>query len=119
MTFSIDNGTLPTIYFCPRRNGNMLFDSHFIKRVLNKLYSLSNKNLFGPDGKPNILLKQNCLILSYSGNYFPNSLNQNVLPLQWKLVDILPVFKKGNISDVENYRSINLTSITCNKMKSI
>jgi hypothetical protein len=41
---------------------------------------------------------------------FNESYNSGILPIEWKLSTIVPVFKKGSKSNPSNYRPINLTS---------
>ena len=47
------------------------------------------------------------------------ALNEGVAPEQWRISNIIPVPKKGDLSDTNNYRGISLTSIvtkTLNRM---
>ena len=44
---------------------------------------------------------------------FQASLNQGVLPADWKTANIVPLFKKGDKALPQNYRPISLTSLTC------
>ena len=44
---------------------------------------------------------------------FQASLDQGILPTDWKVANIVPLYKKGNKSLPENYRPISLTSLTC------
>ena len=37
--------------------------------------------------------------------------NTGILPSQWKLANVVPVFKKGEKNDVQNYRPISLTCL--------
>ncbi|KAJ7425333.1 hypothetical protein BTVI_03250 [Pitangus sulphuratus] len=41
------------------------------------------------------------------------------VPVDWKLTDIVPVFKKGKKEDPRNYRSISLTSLPGKAMEKI
>ena len=50
---------------------------------------------------------------------FNFTLNENVIPSQWKKAIIVPVFKKGNRSKADNYRPISLTSSFCRIFESI
>src|SRR5437867_2173104 len=50
-----------------------------------------------------ILVKPLCLL-------FNRSLDRNEIPDDWKRANITPIFKKGDKSNVENYRPISLTS---------
>ena len=37
--------------------------------------------------------------------------NTGILTSQWKLANVVPVFKKGEKNDVQNYRPISLTCL--------
>ena len=41
------------------------------------------------------------------------------LPQDWKLVNVVPVHKKGDKADIENYRPISLTSLVMKVMEKI
>ena len=73
--------------------------------VLAALLSLDTNKATGPDEIPPRILKECahqiapslCLI-------FNQSLQLGSLPEEWKLANIIPIHKKGDISNVENYR---------------
>ena len=48
---------------------------------------------------------------------FNKSLRLDCLPEDWKLANIVPVFKKDNKEQAENYRPISLLSITSKVME--
>lgn len=50
---------------------------------------------------------------------FNKSLQEGVVPPDWKLANVSPIFKKGNRTSASNYRPISLTSIICRLMESI
>jgi exonuclease III len=50
---------------------------------------------------------------------FKTSLNEGVLPAQWKWANVTPLFKKGSKSKPENYRPVSLTSIPCKLMEKL
>ena len=49
---------------------------------------------------------------------FKKSINQGVVPNDWKLANVAPIFKKGNRNMCCNYRPISLTSTVCKVMES-
>ena len=44
---------------------------------------------------------------------FNLSLEEGVVPLEWKEANIIPLFKKGSRNKSENYRPVSLTSVIC------
>ena len=50
---------------------------------------------------------------------FSRSLKDTKIPLDWKRANVIPIFKKGDKSDVGNYRPVSLTSIVCKLLESI
>ena len=50
---------------------------------------------------------------------FKRSLDEGLLPEDWKRANVIPIFKKGEISDPGNYRPISLTSAVCKVLESI
>ncbi|KAK2184578.1 hypothetical protein NP493_260g04038 [Ridgeia piscesae] len=44
---------------------------------------------------------------------FNLSLEEGVVPLEWKEANIIPLFKKGSSNKSENYRPVSLISVIC------
>ena len=44
---------------------------------------------------------------------FNLSLEEGIVPLEWKEANIIPLFKKGSRNKSENYRPMSLTSVIC------
>lgn len=47
------------------------------------------------------------------------SLERGELPLDWKLANVSPIFKKGNKHESKNYRPVSLTSVVCKVFESL
>ena len=50
---------------------------------------------------------------SYACMQFSASISQGTVPSDWKLANVVPIFKKGSKSCPLNYRPVSLTSICC------
>ena len=88
--------------------------------VLEKLRNLNQNKACGVDKFHPFLLK-NC-----ADSYvvpitliFRASLSSSQLPIQFRLANVTPLFKKGDKSVSRNYRPVSLTSIPCKIMESI
>ena len=73
---------------------------------------LKDKKSPGPDNFLPKILKEVCSSVIDSIVYMFNlSLKYGSLPIDWKLANITPIYKKGCKEDPANYRPISLTSI--------
>ena len=88
--------------------------------VCKLLRGLKEHKATGPDKIPTRLLKTLAEELTpvYS-LFFQASLNQSILPDDWKTADVVPVFKKGARDRAENYRPISLTSVSCKLLEHV
>ena len=87
--------------------------------VSRRLAELDVCTSMGPDGLHPMLLKS-CPSLSYPiYKIFKCSLNEGRLPDEWKISEVVPIFKKGSRSAALNYRPISLTSVCCKTMERI
>ena len=46
-------------------------------------------------------------------------MDTGTLPLDWKVANVVPIFKKGDKDDPGNYRPVSLTSVPCKVIESI
>ena len=97
------------------------FDIDFNPSRIQALLDAINTNkACGPDEIPGIVLKKCSNTLA-----FPLSIiyklvyNTGSLPLQWKLSNIVPIFKKGDNKIVHNYRPVSLLCIASKIMEKI
>ena len=74
----------------------------------------------GPDNIPGKFLKTCASDMAdiYSV-LFQASLDQGVVPADWKNANVVPLFKKGDRSLPENYRPISLTSLSCKVLEHV
>jgi hypothetical protein len=80
-----------------------------VQEVLNKL---DVKKAYGPDGIPPIVYNKCASILTPSITLMLNlSLNSGVIPMEWKMANVVPVHKKGDKANVANYRPISLLPV--------
>ncbi|KAJ0180561.1 hypothetical protein K1T71_003965 [Dendrolimus kikuchii] len=81
------------------------------KQIVTELKALDITKGPGPDGLPPFFLKNTAetvavpLLILYN-----RSLMEGIVPSNWKMANITPVYKGGNITDVTNYRPISLLS---------
>ena len=82
-----------------------------IKKLLE---NINPHKAIGPDNIPGNFLKI-CAseITDVFVILFQASLDQGIVPRDWKSANIVPLFKKGDRTRPENYRPILLTSLTC------
>lgn len=79
--------------------------------IFDKISKIPNKLIIGPDGIPNILLKMCVCTLSEPLHIlFKRSLETGIFPELWKDSFIVPIYKSGDRSNIENYRSVCIQS---------
>jgi hypothetical protein len=72
----------------------------------------------GPDGIPTRVLKECSNELAPPVTKIINqSLNENTVPDEWKMANVVPIFKKGDKSSVKNYRPVSLLPILSKVME--
>ena len=92
---------------------NDFLDLQFHSEDIFKILKMMNANkAAGPDGIHGKVLKNCARSLAYPLSILFNlSFVTGCIPRDWKLASVVPVFKKGDKSSVENYRPISLTSL--------
>ena len=58
----------------------------------------------------------NCTPLAH---VFNMSLQEGIVPLEWKEANIIPLFKNGSRNKSVNYRPVSLTSVICKVLETI
>ena len=90
------------------------------EEILKKLLDLKISKSPGPDLiHPRVLKEVANEISPLLCDIFNNSIKHAVLPSDWKLADVTPIFKKGDKKCPENYRPISLTSVVCKVLESL
>lgn len=88
--------------FCP-------IEEEFVRKSLKKLGTETNNDVIGFDSK--LLSLSSDYIAPILTKFFNASLITSIIPDDWKLARVIPVFKgKGEVSDMNNYRPISLIS---------
>ena len=90
--------------------------------VANKINNMKENKTPGVDGiAPKILretIEQMCTPLRLA-HVFNMSLQEGIVPLEWKEANIIPLFKKGSRNKSVNYRPVSLTSVICKVLETI
>ena len=82
--------------------------------IAKKIKKMKDNKSPGVDGIPPKLLKEIVEQISRPlAKLFNWSLEEGIFLLEWKEVNITPLFKKGSRNKSENYRPVSLTSVVC------
>ena len=88
--------------------------------VANKINNMKENKSPGVDGiAPKILKETVEQICTPLAHVFNMSLQEGIVPLEWKEANIIPLFKKGSINKSVNYRPVSLTSVICKVLETI
>ena len=108
----------PVIFY---EGDNPLIDIIVTPQMIEKkIKKLSKYKTPGPDGIPARILKiLSDELIDHLATIFNDSLNSGSLPLDWKIANVTPIFKKGQPDLPSNYRPISLTSTVGKLLESI
>jgi len=113
-----DLSSIPTV---PERDCNWKDIICFSEKIVfDKLQRLQSDKSPGPDGLHPMLLKECAATIAEPlSRIFQHSYNTGSLPEEWQIAHVVPIFKKGDRTNRENYRPVSLTCVSCKVMESI
>ena len=85
--------------------------------IANKIKKMKDTKSPGVDGIPPKLLKE--IVQQISTPLAKLSLEEGIVPSEWKEANITPLFKKGSRNKPENYRPVSLTSVVCKLLETL
>ena len=96
---------------------DLMITEDMVKLKLTQLKSTSSP---GPDNiHPKILKEAAHQLAKPLSLIYNKSISTGCLPDNWKLGEIVPIFKKGNRQEPGNYRPVSLTAIPCKVLESL
>ena len=116
--FTVDNGIKPPLQL---KTENTLCTINFsAQTVTDVLRSFKNSHAVGPDNFSAAFYKKYAYELSFPlFRVLDSSFKLGKLPSCWKTACVIPVYKKGNAANPENYRPISLTCVPCKILERI
>jgi len=91
-----------------------------VEEITKKLAKLRSDKSGGPDDmSPRLLLNIHEEIGRPLQIVFEKSMEEGIVPDDWKCANVCPIYKKGNRDSVENYRPVSLTSQVCKVFESL
>ena len=97
--------------------GQLFVTPEMIAKKIKKMKDIKSP---GVDGIPPKLLKEIVEQISTPlTKVFNLSLEEGIVPSEWKEANITPLFKKGSRNKPENYRPVTLTSVVCKLLETL
>ena len=88
--------------------------------ITKKIEKMKDDKSPGVDGIPLKLLKEIVEQISTPlAKVFNLSLEEGIVPSEWKEANITPLFKKGSRNKPDNYRPVSLTSVVCKLLETL
>ena len=88
--------------------------------IAKKIKKMKDNKSPGVDGITPKLLKEIVEQISTPlAKLFNLSLEEGIVPSEWKEANITPLFKKGSRNKPENYRPVSLTSVVCKLLETL
>ena len=88
--------------------------------VASKIINMKENKSPGVDGiSPKILKETVEQISTPLPHMFNMTLQEGIVPSEWKEANIIPLFKKGSRNKSVNYRAVSLTSVICKLLETI
>jgi hypothetical protein len=95
--------------YLKRKSTRFKFTEVTMKRIVNIINKMKSKSSSGHDGISNKILKKIKLEISPKLEYlFKKSLQTGIFPDSLKIARVMPLYKKGSMTDITNYRPISL-----------
>ena len=88
--------------------------------ITQKIKKMKDNKSPGVDGLPPKLLKEIVEQTSTPlAKLFNLSLEEGIVPSEWKEANITPLFKKGSRNKPDNYRPVSLSSVVCKLLETV
>ena len=101
----------PLSYLPPRNPNSMRVPHATIADIISVVKSLKNKNCRVDDFSPLVIKKNVHLLASPISILFNQSVQQGKFPHVLKSAQVIPLYKKGAKTDINNFRPISLLNV--------